>query len=169
MTASPCETAPAYLVDDDGMLHLNEAAKALTAALERSWGFAHVAALFVRHASLITITLRLSTRWRECEESGARYLAGKCLVENATLTPSCARSEGLFAGSEASADMLAGLTEELDDATLDHLAIILIGEKTPRDRTMVFHRAEILAQVQRLPRNATLGHTALPSSGSSPP
>lgn len=167
MTTNPYETAPAYLVDDDGRLHLNEAAKALMAALDRSSGIAHVAGLFVRHASLTSITIRLSTRWWECYDSRARHLTGKCLVENATLTPSCAQAEGLFARSDASADMLADLTEELDDAMLDQLAIVLISEKTPRERIMVFHRAEILAQVERLPRNAALGHTALPGPGSS--
>lgn len=156
MTDNPHEASPACVVSEDGAVEFNQAAHALVTqnndlklrhdALKLSCGQAQVAALFMRHPSLVSMTLRLSTSW-EYDDSGGFHLIGSCLVENVRIDTFYEPPEAILNSGRPDTDLAAlQFTDELDDEAPD-LALALLGEDRSEDRVLTFQREELLRQL----------------------
>lgn len=155
MTASPHDASPAYGIAQDGTVQLNETGLALEAqyraiapryeALQSNWAQAEIAALFVRHPSVLAIDLQLSASW-EYDDSGGHYLSGSCRVDEVCLDAACPQVEEFMDGGEPDVgEAAAQLESELDDVSHD-LALVLLHKDGSEDRRLTCKREEVLAQ-----------------------
>jgi len=155
MTASLHEASPAYGIAPDGTVQLNEAGLALESqyraiapryeALQRSWTLAEIAALFVRHPSVLAFDLHLLASW-EYDDSGGHYLSGSYRVDDVCLDAACPQVEEFVDGGEPDAQQAAAqLESELYDVGHE-LALVLLREDGAGDRQLTCKREEMLAQ-----------------------
>lgn len=155
MTASLHEESPAYCIAPDGTVRPNEAGLALEAqyraigpqyeALQHSWAQAEIAALFVRHPSVLAVDLHVFASW-EYDDTGGHYLSGSCRVDNACLDEACPQVAEFMDGGEPDAEQAAAqLESELYDVGHE-LALVLLREDGADDRWLTCKRDEMLAQ-----------------------
>ncbi|ASI68604.1 hypothetical protein BA022_08555 [Diaphorobacter nitroreducens] len=164
MTAQSQEASPAYSVTPDGTVRINAAGAALEVQyadisaqfgkLQHNWTQAEIAALFVRHPSVRSFDLRLSSSW-EYDDSGGCYLSGSCTIDNVCLDPASAQIGEFLEGQAPDTGLAAEVLErELDDTGHD-LALVLLREEGSDALCLGCQREETLA---------TLGWSATDSS-----
>lgn len=156
MTAAHLKAPPAYVVDADGTVQVNAAGAALKAQraaiaaqfrqLMRGWARAEIAALFVRHPSVLAFDLHLRSDW-EYDDSGGCFSSGSCTVENVQLDAGSPRIDEFLEDGEPQADLAAAILEsELEEKHHD-LAMVILGEDGSDDRRETYHRADMLALI----------------------
>lgn len=154
MTALHQDAPPAYTVDLDGTVRINAAGAALRAQhavvdaqfreLARGWARAEVAALFVRHPSVLAFDLDLSLNW-EYNDSGGCYQSGWCTVGNVCLDPASPQIDEFLKDGEPDAEEAAGVLECELHLLRHDLAMVILGDDDCDERRETYRRGEMLA------------------------
>lgn len=153
MTATHQDAPPAYTVEPDGTVQINAAGAALQAQhtviaaqfreLLCGWARAEVAALFVRHPSVLAFDLHLSLSW-EYDDSGGCFLSGTCTVGSVRLDPAIPQIDEFLEDGEPDAEVAAEILESELDGIRHDLARVILGEDDSNDRRETYQRADML-------------------------
>ncbi|MCL1960608.1 MAG: hypothetical protein FWG56_02240 [Desulfovibrionaceae bacterium] len=151
MNAAPDADLPAYHVGKDGIVRLNDAGQALreqhknieaqVAKLDRNWSDAVLAALFLRHPWVDTLTIEVSSNWGY-NDFGDHYLSSWCRVEEVGIV-ACAALPGDILGDDGQVDLHVAallLGDALDAAQIVNHARDLLLKPDEGSRVSQHHR-----------------------------